>query len=62
MAQVAARIGTRKVGRVRKGRTTRLFRILSDGLALAYRRSREREELAAAMAVARAGRETGVKC
>ena len=28
----------------------------------AYRRSREREDLAAATSLARAGRETGVKC
>jgi hypothetical protein len=62
MAQVAARAGTTKVGRGRRGRAARLFRIVSAVWACAFRRSRERDELGAAMSLARVGRETGVKC
>lgn len=62
MARVAVQIETVEVGRGRSGRAARLFRITSDRLASVYRRSRERDELAAAISLTRIGRETGVKC
>ncbi len=62
MAQAAARVGPTEVRRSRNGYAARLFKVVSDRVILAYRRSRERDELATAMSRARAGRETGVKC
>ncbi len=62
MAQIAARARTTDVARDRDGRAIRLFRMASEGLATAYRRSRERQEMGRVASLARTGRETGVKC
>lgn len=62
MAQVSVPLGTGAVGRVGDRPATRLFRMVSDRLAFANRRSRERDDLGAVISLARVGRETGVKC
>jgi hypothetical protein len=61
MAQVEVRVGITEIGPLQR-RTSRLFRITSNGFASAFRKSRERDELGMATSLARTGRETGVKC